>query len=160
MDVALALTSAFANPELAEPVKHAILVAWAYAESISDVRILLNGGKVSLIKSDVQWHTDLKHLGDTLNTSEKNTEQEGLSYGGYLQLLLWTMSNEKISQRSINLIEQNTGVCMNQMVGKIKCSVEYEAQPLFWNLVQLGNHDIGSYHFWENSEIRYAESKE
>ena len=160
MDVALALTSAFANPELAEPVKHAILAAWAYAESISDVRILLNGGKVSLIKSDVQWHTDLKHLGDTLNTSEKNTEQEGLSYGGYLQLLLWTMSNEKISQRSINLIEQNTGVCMNQMVGKIKCSVEYEAQPLFWNLVQLGNHDIGSYHFWENSEIRYAESKE
>ena len=75
-------------------------------------------------------------------------------------MLLWTMSNEKISQRSINLIEQNTGVCMNQMVGKIKCSVEYEAQPLFWNLVQLGNHDIGSYHFRENSEIRYAESKE
>ena len=160
MDVALALTSAFANPELAEPVKHAILAAWAYAESISDVRILLNGGNVSLIKSDVQWHTDLKHLGDTLNTLEKNTEQEGLSYGGYLQLLLWTMLNEKISQRSMNLIEQNTGVCMNQMVGKIKCSVEYEAQPLFWNLVQLGNYDIGSYHFLENSEVRYAESKE
>lgn len=159
MSVALALTSVVANPELAEPVKHAILAVWAYAESISDVRILLNGGKVSLVKSDVQWHTDLEHLGDTLNTSEKNTE-EGLSYGGYLQLLLWTMSEEKISQRSMNLIEQNTGVCMNQMAGKIKCSVEYEAQPLFWNLVQLGNNNIGSYHFAEDSEVCYAESKE
>ena len=159
MSVALALTSVVANPELAEPVKHAILAAWAYAESISDVRILLNGGKVSLVKSDAQWHTDLKHLGDTLNTSEENT-QEGLSYGGYLQLLLWTMPEEKISQRSMNLIEQNTGVCMNQMAGKIKCSVEYEVQPLFWNLVQLGNNNIGSYHFSENSEVCYAESKE
>lgn len=160
MSVALALTSAVANPELAEPVKHAVLAAWAYAESISDVRILLNGGKVSLVKSDAQWHTDLKRLGDALNTSEKNTEQEGLSYGGYLQLLLWTMPEKKINQRSMNLIEQNTGVCMNQMAGKIKCSVEYEAQPLFWNLVQLGNTDIGSYHFSENSEVRYAELKE
>ena len=119
MSVALALTSVVANPELAEPVKHAILAAWAYAESISDVRILLNGGKVSLVKNDTQWHTDLKHLGDALNTSEKNTEQEGLSYDGYLQLLLWTTSEEKIRQRSMNLIEQNTGVCMNQMAGKI-----------------------------------------
>ena len=159
MSVALALTSAVANPELAEPVKHAILAAWAYAESISDVRILLNGGNVSLVKSDAQWHTDLKHLGNTLNTSEKNTEQEGLSYGGYLQLLLWTMPEEKISQQSMNLIEQNTGVCMNQMAGKIKCSVEYEAQPLFWNLVQTGNNKIGSYHFAENSEVCYAEIK-
>lgn len=159
MSVALALTSVVANPELAEPVKHAILAAWAYAESISDVRILLNGGKVSLVKNDTQWHTDLKHLGDALNTSEKNTEQEGLSYDGYLQLLLWTTSEEKIRQRSMNLIEQNTGVCMNQMAGKIKCSVEYEAQPLFWNLVQLGNNEIGSYHFAEDSEVCYAESK-
>lgn len=140
-------------------MKHAILAAWAYAESISDVRILLNGGKVSLIKNDTQWNTDLKHLGEALNTSEKNTEQEGLSYGGYLQLLLWTMSEEKISQRSMNLIEKNTGVCMNQMAGKIKCSVEYEAQPLFWNLVRLGNNEIGSYHFAEDSEVCYAESK-
>ena len=55
-----------------------------------------------------------------MNTSEKNTEQEGLSYDGYLQLLLWTTSEEKIRQRSMNLIEQNTGVCMNQMAGKNK----------------------------------------
>ena len=59
----------------------------------------------------------------------------------------------------MNLIEQNTGVCMNQMAGKIKCSVEYEAQPLFWNLVQFGNNEVGSYRFAEDSEVCYAESK-
>ena len=62
LTLALGVTSAVGNPELAEPVKHAILAAWAYAESVSDVRILLDGGHVSLIKTEAQWRTSLEHL--------------------------------------------------------------------------------------------------
>ena len=46
LTLALSITSALGNPELAEPVKQCHSGAWAYAESVSDVRILLDGGHV------------------------------------------------------------------------------------------------------------------
>lgn len=73
----------------------AILAAWAYAESVSDVRILLDGGHVSLRKTEAQWRTSLEHVGDCLNASADETSREGLGYESYLQILLWTVSEEK-----------------------------------------------------------------
>lgn len=155
MSLALGITSAFANPELAEPVKHAILAAWAYAESISDVRILLDGGRISLIKTDAQWQTSLENLGECLNVSADEAETEGLGYESYLQILLLTVPEEKIAIRSMNLIEKNAGVHMDDMLSKILCTYQYEARPLFWEFVQLGNGKMTSYYLQEQEKIIY-----
>ena len=96
-------------------MKHAILAAWAYAESVSDVRILLDGGHVSLIKTEAQWRTSLEHVGDCLNASADETSREGLGYESYLQILLWTVSEEKITMRAMNLIEKNLNVRMDDL---------------------------------------------
>lgn len=156
LTLALGVTSAVGNPELAEPVKHAILAAWAYAESVSDVRILLDGGHVSLIKTEAQWRTSLEHIGDCLNASADETSGEGLGYESYLQILLWTVSEEKITMRAMNLIEKNLDVRMDDMVSRISCSYEYEAVPLFWSFVQIGNGRLTSYHFRDQAQILFG----
>lgn len=156
MEVALAITSALANPELAEPVKHAVLAAWAYAESISDLRILLAGGKVSVVKNTEQWHTQLGHFGEALREPVSDRQSDGLSYAGYLQLLLWTVRDQTISLRAMNLMEKNLGTQMDRMVGKMECTYEYEAQALFWNMVQIGNQQIEGYRFSETKQLLYA----
>ena len=46
-------------PELAPILEAAILLGWAYAESIYDIKILLAGGKVPLLKDSETWHYDL-----------------------------------------------------------------------------------------------------
>ena len=137
-------------------MKHAILAAWAYAESVSDVRILLDGGHVSLIKTEAQWRTSLEHIGDCLNVSADETSREGLGYESYLQILLWTVSEEKITMRAMNLIEKNLDVRMDDMVSRISCSYEYEAVPLFWSFVQIGNGKLTSYHFSDQAQILFG----
>ena len=138
LTLALGITSAVGNPELAEPVKHAILAAWAYAESVSDVRILL------------------EHVGDCLNASADETSREGLGYESYLQILLWTVSEEKITMRAMNLIEKNLDVRMDNMVSRMTCSYEYEAVPLFWSFVQIGNGRLTSYYFSNQAQILFG----
>ena len=49
--IALTLTSAIGHPELQPLVEQGVLAAWAYAESLSDMKILLNGGKVMPVRS-------------------------------------------------------------------------------------------------------------
>ena len=156
LTLALGVTSAVGNPELAEPVKHAILAAWAYAESVSDVRILLDGGHVSLIKTEAQWRISLEHVGDCLNASADETSREGLGYESYLQILLWTVSEEKITMRAMNLIEKNLDVRMDNMVSRMTCSYEYEAVPLFWSFVQIGNGRLTSYYFSNQAQILFG----
>ena len=46
--VASALTAVLMAPEFKDPVKWSIIFAWVFAESVSDVNILLEGGRVPL----------------------------------------------------------------------------------------------------------------
>ena len=50
MALAVTLAGATVNPAIIEAVKYGILAAWAYVESVLDVRTLLDGGKISLVK--------------------------------------------------------------------------------------------------------------
>lgn len=79
--VATAATTLLTVPEAASLVKFAILLGWAYAEGIYDVRCLFAGQKVPLLKSDDTWHYDLDGLLDSIlkgifdeDTTEKNAE--------------------------------------------------------------------------------------
>lgn len=154
---AAAITTAVGQPALTEPVKHGILAAWAYAESLSDVRILLDGGKVSIIKTGEQWHTQLDHLSAGIKSTAGENQQKGLSYTGYLQLLLWTMQDKKLSLRAMDLIEKDTGIRMDHMICRMECDYEYEAPALFWKFVRLGDHSFSDYLFHEQATLSYLD---
>ena len=157
MQVALALTSAMANPELAEPLKQAILAAWAYAESISDVRILLNGGKVSMVKTDAEWRTDPHHLGSSLQNADGGQNQNGLSYAGYLQILLRTVPEKKLVFRCMDLIEYNLNIRMDEMISRVESMYTYGADALFWKFVRIGNGNLQELSFQEQAVLQFSD---
>ncbi|MCD8149184.1 MAG: DUF5702 domain-containing protein [Clostridiales bacterium] len=153
--IATLLVSAVGQPELEPLVQQGLLAAWAYAESISDVRILLEGGKVSLVKTAEQWHTDLGSLSSTVYATEGEQQTKGLSYENYLQILMWMTSDEKLAVRAMDMIEKNTGVRMDQMVCRAECAYVYEASPLFWGYVTLGGDSLGTLQFQDESDISF-----
>ncbi len=158
--VAMLLTSVVLMPELQPLVKQGILAAWAYAESISDVRILLEGGKVKLVKTEDQWHTDITALPSTVLGADGKKQTKGLSYANYLQLMMRTVSKEKLTQRAMDMIEKNTGVMMDRMVCYAECSYVYESDPLFWNFVTIGTKSVGKYHFRDEVVISFLNLSE
>jgi len=86
---ALLLTGLLGLPELEGLVTTVILFSWAYAESVKDVRILLSGGRVPLVKSDISWNTPYSQLLTYRAHLDEWTDcKEGLSYREYLGALL------------------------------------------------------------------------
>lgn len=151
--VAASLAFLAAQPQLEPLIRQGLLAAWAYAESLSDVRILLGGGKVSPVKADAQWHTDLKNLSGTFGRTRPGEQKEGLSYSNYLLLVLWAINSDTLSLRAIDLIEKNLNLQMDHMVSQVNCTYRYEASPLFWNFVTLGDHSPGTYQFRNQETI-------
>ena len=153
--VAAMLCTAVLAPELTSVVEQGILAAWAYAESLSDLRILLEGGNVSMAKTEEQWHTDLTNLSGTVTATDGKTQTKGLDYSDYLQLLLWTVSEDTLAERAMDLIEKNLDVSMDQMLAAAECTYTFTASPVFWNFVSLGSFSFDGFTFLREAEISF-----
>lgn len=108
--LALTVSTLLFAPELSEVVKQAILWAWAYGESVMDIRTLLQGGRVPLLKSAESWQLSLSGL-LTLGTKEDEKDgaddKEGMRYTEYLRMLLLMEKKEELTVRALDMIEQN-----------------------------------------------------
>lgn len=151
---ATAIGTATLTPELVPVYKQGLNAAWAYAESISDIRLLLDGQKVNVIKTKDQWHTDLTNLA-VQSSGIKQTK--GLSYQEYLQILLWTLPDGTLSYRAMDLIEANTGCAVDTLIYRLEGFVMYKGKPLFSSLVSIGSGRIGQYRFCENFCVGYVD---
>ena len=120
--MALTLCSLMTVPGITEIVKHAILFAWAYGESIVDVRVLLKGKRVAAIKSADTWQLQLANLA-SLGTDEEEVDEcdvaGGLTYQSYLRALLIMERTDNLSMRSLDLIESNLQIKTDQCVTKV-----------------------------------------
>lgn len=108
--LALALTTLIAFPELVELAKQALLLAWAYGETIMDLRTLMRGHKVPIVKSSETWSLSLaglKKLGTSEDTGDGTDSEDGLDYKGYLRVLLALEAKETLSMRCLDLIESS-----------------------------------------------------
>ncbi|MBQ2804007.1 MAG: hypothetical protein IJF07_08935 [Lachnospiraceae bacterium] len=101
--LATALATLFQVPEAGELLKHILLYGWAYAESMYDVRVLLGGGRVPIIKDYESWYFDLQRALD-LNF-EKQEEAVGLCYEDYLRILMVTTDLDILTRRAMNMVE-------------------------------------------------------
>ena len=102
---ALAAVIAFLTgaPEVKDLIKTSIILGWAYAESIYDVKMLFSGGKIPLMKSDDTWHYSLTNA---LNLwSEEGDCKTGLSYEDYLRVILMLEDSDRLTLRAMNMIE-------------------------------------------------------
>lgn len=152
--VATVISTAIAQPELIPVLKQSLIAAWAYAESVSDVRLLLDGQSVALIKTDAQWHTDLQNLG---SGSGKVKQEKGQDYEDYLQILLWKTPEKTMAYRCMDLMEMNENIKMDNMILQMECSYSYEASPLFVSFCTIGKAPFKKYEFTQNRTVTYQQ---
>lgn len=121
--LSLTLCSMLTVPGITEVVKHALLLAWAYGESIVDVRVLLKGNKVPAIKTSGTWQLQLANL-IKLGTDEEVVSEidapGGLDYQGYVRGLLLMKDKERLSMRSLDLIESNLQIKTDECMTKVE----------------------------------------
>ena len=136
--ISLAICSVFLAPEMADTVAELIRVCWAYAESICDLRTLLSGGSLPLMKSQTSWKLSFRSLSkagidsaETASDSGSGSSGLSLSYRDYLRLLLFTKSETEIVSAWADLIEYhmrtdegNEGFCMDHCIAAVKVQVE------------------------------------
>lgn len=120
-----------------EKIAKAVLIeSWALAESINDVKALLRGKKISLIKNKENWKTDLKSLFESTPQGEK----EGFSYSQYLDVLILFTKKSNATYRTMDLIQLN--VCkkynndfrMCDSIVGFSANVIFDIPPMFTSM--------------------------
>jgi hypothetical protein len=97
-------------PVLIIPIKNAILVSWAFGESVVDVRALLEGKKVPMLKTKESWQlslSDLLLLGTSDDRVTGRDDKEGMDYEDYLRGFLSVANSNTMTMRTIDRVEQN-----------------------------------------------------
>lgn len=143
-ELAVALMGWSMNPPVVDATKWGILAAWAYSESILDVRALLEGRRIAWIKNAEQWTTGINQTGEAVDgfAMAKDCEN-GWDYLKYLQFLICMKKDSAVNYRSMDIIEVNTNamygksIQMDHMMTGCESRVSYEAEPLFWNMITI-----------------------
>ena len=121
--VAALIATAITLPELQSVFKTVIMLAWAYAESLYDVRCLLEGETVPLLKTRESWHYDLGFILDDMNLDwlkdvlGEDAEAEApegdseytfeMSYADYLRILMAFSPLEQQTFRMMDIVEMD-----------------------------------------------------
>ena len=103
---ALAIVGWTGNPAIVESVKWGIIAAWAMVESVLDIRTLLSGGKVPVLKSPADWTSSIMNLGTLLSGDAKAKDcPSGISYENYLRMMLVFLSPRDAAFRTMDMVE-------------------------------------------------------
>ena len=146
---AMTLCTLLAVPAITEAAVQGILLAWAYGESIMDLRSLLKGNRVPLVKSKESWQLQFSKL-LTLGTDEDHSEgkdhENGLGYSEYLRILLFLSEKGTAALRALGIIEQNlrkihgqayfrADLCVSRMevrsVCRLRRGIRYQFQTYY-----------------------------
>ena len=86
-----------------------LMVVWAMAEAVCDVRALLSGRQVPFWKDADSWKLALEHLWTLLDDGFVTglDRADGMSYQEYLRLLLYPIPTEEICYRLMEVAEEN-----------------------------------------------------
>lgn len=152
------------NPAVVKVIQIGIIGAWAYMESILDVRTLISGGRISLIKQEGEWTTELTNLVAVFDKDAKaKICEKGLKYLDYLKQLLYIMNNQKLAYRMMEVMEiglrhlkEYENCRMDHMIVALEYKVKFRSQPLFSSLVSVGERYEGNYYFSKDIKRSYV----
>ena len=135
------------NPAVVKVIQAGIIGAWAYIESILDIRALIAGEVIPLMKQEGEWTTEVTNL---FSVFDKNVKAkvcaEGLSYRDYLKSLLFMTSSEELAYRMMEVMEigmqsqkQYENCRMDHMLITLNYQIQFETKPLFSSFIRIGN---------------------
>lgn len=88
--------------EFIDIYKALILLIWAQMEAEADVRCLMAGSRIEMIKTKENWKTDLGQLSNPRDTSGDKT---GLTYQDYLRIFLFMTGEKVLTARAMDMAE-------------------------------------------------------
>ena len=114
-----------------------ILGVWAYAEALQDVRDLLAGGKVPLVKTAAEWRIEFAQM---FSRKPVKTDGRGFSYENYLMLLLLIRGSKDNVRRFMELTEiqfktADTDFRWENTIYKVDFAIDAQA-PGIWRGAQ------------------------
>ena len=153
--LAALITGAVPVPGLQVATSYALLLVWAYGESLLDLRSLFAGGKVPVWKNGASWRLDLQKIPSILEQLESPSGMDGsgLDYEGYLQILFTMGKQSAYSMRALDLLEgvirkntDNIKFRVDQAIVKMEAKAEYQIRPIFLKIahtfLRTGNRKL------------------
>lgn len=137
------------SPELTDLLTTLILGAWAFAEAAVDVRLLLDGKKVELIKKSGDWNISLLDL-FTGNLSGSGKGGAGLSYQDYLSIFLGLMNRDTKAARSLDIVEMD----LRQTAGNEQFRID---RCMDYMKVNFGFQDAGGHEYLFYKKMCYGD---
>lgn len=166
--MAVTLVGFTLNPAIIEFVKYAILAAWAFVESVLDLRTLLQGGKIPIIKTQLTWTSNLSELSSLLSGWSKAKESStGFDYQSHMAALLFLQNNGKVCMRAMDM--QEATVCsvegyedfkMDRVIVDAKVCATYEYSPVFLGFVTIVEKKMNNFRMQQTSHYSYLVGKE
>ena len=90
-------------------LEYVILAAWAVGETVVDIKLLLRGDNVPLLKKKEDWRLDLQNLIegklDVDSRDSENGETEGFNYNQYLSCALLLTDSQNKAYRTMAAVE-------------------------------------------------------
>ena len=138
--LALQISTATGVPELVFLLECLVIAAWALLEALMDVRLMLEGKKTAVVKSSNDWMVSSEDfipilistvLHAKLPESYLKEPAVGVTYEGWLKLLLLTQSAEHRNYRIMDMIQTNIvrddpdflmKNCLYGMHAEVRCS--------------------------------------
>jgi len=119
-ELAEVISGVICLPEITFLIKFLIIAVWALVESAIDIKCLLSGGKVPIIKTKDDWKADLDTIFEVLeNRALGNKDSErGINYEGYLKMLLYIEDPVKRNFRMMDIMQLDIGVSQNDFLMK------------------------------------------
>jgi len=149
-------------PALPIIIETLLIVLWALSESVIDVRNLLSGKNVPLIKSADDWNLPINALLDfDYESPSVSNNSDGLSYDQYLEMLLFSRKLNTLAVRTMDLIQLDFSTNINDTftiqscyVGA-SCTFRYYSPDIFSSVRFHGRRNILTiYHFTQNYYYR------
>lgn len=162
---ATALAGVTANPVIVEAVKMGLIAGWAYCESIMDIRTLLSGDKIPIMKTDATWTSNVKNIVSILKGKQGAKKvNTGFNYTDYLGCFAYLESVNKSACRAMDL--QELGVQKQTGYGNFKvdnsiCSasvkLKYQYNYMFLSLVSLVSHKSSAQNIYNSVDYSYIQ---
>lgn len=104
--LAAALTGVSGNMAIVKAAQYIILGAWAYGESILELKQMYKGEKTELLKNSENWQLSLQQLLSLDFTGDKERDLEkGIAYEDYLRLFFLLQNKQQKYYRTMAAME-------------------------------------------------------
>ncbi|MCD8083842.1 MAG: DUF5702 domain-containing protein [Clostridiales bacterium] len=141
MNLAMAITGLASATPLVLVTMFFVMTVWALAESLADIKGLLSGKKVPLIKTDSDWYLgtdELLAMGRD-RTVPAGGGENGFSYLSWLKILLFMDDTVQQEYRMMDLMQMNMrllqdGFRMKNGVCRAEVSAQVNARHVFFSL--------------------------